>query len=719
MKAKQVASIQNTLNLARQWLLQQSITSTSPKLELILLAFFLFALNISTSAQTYTFSNNFGQFWSTSSNWAGGLPPNPLPSGQTIIINGYCNLDMDQTIEGALEVQSGSLFSTDYYSITNIGTLTVSPNTRIQAVFILNNGILYNNGTILTDNVDLINSGTITNYDTIVVDGSDAYYNNTGTITNEADAYLEVTSVINISEGVLNNNGWLKNAGLIRLNDIFIAVLNNNAGATFENPGYLEVYDGDSLNNWGTIISDSIRIDLGYLNNYSGGVLTSTGDLFVSGSPFTQEGTLNNSGIFKFNGGTILDNSGTITNTGYTEFYTTQLINESGGAFINSGQLSIYGDVTNAAGGTFTNSNIFTFYEGTFTNNGTITNNSGAEVNLEETFFKTLTNNSVIVNNGVINAINYSFEQNGIYSGSGVFNGSLTLTNPSGSILRPGSSPGCMTLNQFTNQGSVEIEIEGTTACTQYDRVNVTGAATLGGTMDVTWEFTPSAGDEFIVMTYGSKTGTMTVNIPPISGLIFTESYSSTQMKITVISLPVELLEFEASWKGEGVKLDWETASETNNEGFLIERSFDGKNWRELGFVQGHGTSLELQSYSFVDRQPGTGMNYYRLKQLDFDGAFEYSKVIAFEMESNENELNFFPNPATNVLHLSLPSSLTGDGTATWYDMLGNKLSTDYFLCYDSSLTIPIDRSFIQLPGIYMLKVMVDKKQWVKKVCVK
>lgn len=111
--------------------------------------------------------------------------------------------------------------------------------------------------------------------------------------------------------------------------------------------------------------------------------------------------------------------------------------------------------------------------------------------------------------------------------------------------------------------------------------------------------------------------------------------------------LPVELTRFDAFSKDKAVLLKWETASESENAGFEVERSQDAKNWETIGFVEGNGTSFVARNYQFSDANPYSGLNYYRLKQMDYDGQFEYSPITAV---ANENagldKLEVFPNPA-------------------------------------------------------------------------
>ncbi|MBK7377995.1 MAG: T9SS type A sorting domain-containing protein [Ignavibacteriales bacterium] len=124
--------------------------------------------------------------------------------------------------------------------------------------------------------------------------------------------------------------------------------------------------------------------------------------------------------------------------------------------------------------------------------------------------------------------------------------------------------------------------------------------------------------------------------------------------------LPVELSLFSGRIIGGNIILNWETATEVRNYGFDVEKSIDGKNFSKLGFVQGNGNSNSTKYYSFEDNSPETGINYYRLKQIDTDGSFEYSKIISvnlnipIEFSLSQN----YPNPfnPTTTIDFTLPS---------------------------------------------------------------
>ncbi|MEM9849482.1 MAG: T9SS type A sorting domain-containing protein, partial [Bacteroidota bacterium] len=117
------------------------------------------------------------------------------------------------------------------------------------------------------------------------------------------------------------------------------------------------------------------------------------------------------------------------------------------------------------------------------------------------------------------------------------------------------------------------------------------------------------------------------------------------------IVLPVELVFFKAKAQKDQVLLQWQTASELDNQGFYIERSQDAKTWESLGFVKGAGTTTASQSYSFTDKAPIAGDNYYRLKQIDFDSGFEYSAIEVVQLLNQAVALNIFPIPTKEILY--------------------------------------------------------------------
>ncbi len=121
--------------------------------------------------------------------------------------------------------------------------------------------------------------------------------------------------------------------------------------------------------------------------------------------------------------------------------------------------------------------------------------------------------------------------------------------------------------------------------------------------------------------------------------------------------LPVELKSFTTVMQGKSVLLHWQTASESNNQGFEVMHSKDGIKWEMLGFVSGHGTSLETYHYSYLHSNPAIRNNYYRLRQIDHDGSFEFSKVVSIFIADSDKLLRIFPTITEGMINIENPSN--------------------------------------------------------------
>jgi hypothetical protein len=114
-------------------------------------------------------------------------------------------------------------------------------------------------------------------------------------------------------------------------------------------------------------------------------------------------------------------------------------------------------------------------------------------------------------------------------------------------------------------------------------------------------------------------------------------------------ALPVILISFKGENEQNGNTLAWTTTSEINNSGFEIEKSLDAKTFERIGFIDGNGDSKEINTYHFLDPYP-LSRTYYRLKQLDFNGKFEYSHVISVKKDGSV--IQIYPNPATDQFYI-------------------------------------------------------------------
>ena len=140
--------------------------------------------------------------------------------------------------------------------------------------------------------------------------------------------------------------------------------------------------------------------------------------------------------------------------------------------------------------------------------------------------------------------------------------------------------------------------------------------------------------------------------------------------------LPVEMTSFTSQVNGTSVALNWETASETNNAGFEVQMR-EGDGWNPLGFVEGHGTTTEAQTYSFDVGELGVGTHAFRLKQIDFDGAFEYSDGVEATIETPGTHLisSAYPNPFNPQSQFTLAVAQEQHVTAELFNTLGQRVA--------------------------------------------
>ena len=139
-----------------------------------------------------------------------------------------------------------------------------------------------------------------------------------------------------------------------------------------------------------------------------------------------------------------------------------------------------------------------------------------------------------------------------------------------------------------------------------------------------------------------------------------------------IVPLPIDWVSFQAKINvNNHVFLNWITNRETNNDHFEIEKSPDGKEFQRIGIVNATHNN-RLNDYQFVDEKMNDGSNYYRIKQVDEDGNFAYSKIVSI-YNRTETTVNIFPNPASNKLHITLP---TNSQVLNIYSVTGVKLQS-------------------------------------------
>lgn len=177
------------------------------------------------------------------------------------------------------------------------------------------------------------------------------------------------------------------------------------------------------------------------------------------------------------------------------------------------------------------------------------------------------------------------------------------------------------------------------------------------------------------------------------------------QVETACAAAPVELTFFRGEYEVESVALSWQTASEQNNAFFQVEHSTNGSVFQPLGIVPGSGNSTTSSDYNFRHQHPAEGLNYYRLKQVDYDGKFEYSPMISVRASGIDRSV--FPNPVDDVLFVK------GDAAETIVSIrdAAGRTVLEKINAGDG----PIDFSH-QPSGIYFVEIQTNNRLVTKKI---
>ncbi|PKP45821.1 MAG: hypothetical protein CVT95_08060 [Bacteroidetes bacterium HGW-Bacteroidetes-12] len=185
--------------------------------------------------------------------------------------------------------------------------------------------------------------------------------------------------------------------------------------------------------------------------------------------------------------------------------------------------------------------------------------------------------------------------------------------------------------------------------------------------------------------------------------------------------LPITLVSFDALPKANKVELKWLTASEINNAFFTVERSTDAQNWEEIIITQGAGNSNQLLTYIETDFKPLDGISYYRLKQTDFDGQFEYFNIVPVRFEKDAPlEFTLFPNPIQKEETLGISANFLANEEILIVirDMQGKEFYSKAHikLANNALIAVPIDKSIPS--GIYVIIATSENSIYSKKLVI-
>lgn len=200
------------------------------------------------------------------------------------------------------------------------------------------------------------------------------------------------------------------------------------------------------------------------------------------------------------------------------------------------------------------------------------------------------------------------------------------------------------------------------------------------------------------------------------SGWLYTATFTEFSKFFLVepgVVVPVTLLSFKGYLNNNKILLDWRTSSEQNSKHFELEKSSDGVNFRSIGIVAAAGNSSSDRSYNFTDRQVNE-LNYYRLKMVDIDGRFIYSKTILIKKPNANQDVLVVNNPFRSFIDVRFTRLPKQNVQMMLLNMTGAKIYSNQ---YEAAEQIRFDLSSVSISnGTYMLRIIVDGKQYVHKV---
>ncbi len=452
-----------------------------------------------------------------------------------------------------------------------------------------------------------------------------------------------------------------------------------------------------------TLTLKTYDLDLRGNLTLSSGILDSgTQDIYIYGNWVTNSGTFNyNTQLVYFRGTTAQQISGTSASM----FYDLTLFNSSGLSFSQStGIVTTVMHTLTLSQGKITLGN----FDLNIGSNGVSGDNISAA-----------SSSRYIITDGIGVLRQYNM-------GTGGAGLRQTVTYPVGtaSTYNPVtiSMSGTSTPDDFSVRVSPSVLANGTSgsAYTAYvvDRTWEVSEGTAGGSsvkIEVNWNAAEELPSFSRTNCYVShyESGIWSSTGPGASG----NSFKITSGTVTSFSpfavasntvLPVELIGFQAIQQQGKVMLNWQTLTEINNKEFTIQRSADGLQFENLFNIAGAGNSQTLLSYKVTDEQPLTGTSYYRLMQTDFNGAFSYSNVQAVDVQSLQR-ISTFPNPAGNVLQVSLEDTEAADEYISIYDNTGLLVYTCIYHKQEGKEEFNLDLHMLK-PGLYHLNCVSGSK---------
>lgn len=454
--------------------------------------------------------------------------------------------------------------------------------------------------------------------------------------------------------------------------------VNNGATTTFNSNLVVNASRSLTVSGRAIFTTNAVVSGAGTFTLASGGTLTTANSQGINstgsnGSIQTTTRAFNSGGNYEFQS----SNTGTFTTTPTSSTVNNLTINNSGGNILLGQSLSVGGTLALSAG---------------------ILDLNGASLS-----FNTITG----VPAWGSNATSYIIATSGL----------LTKTNPASTIFPIGTASYYLPC-RLTGSGTFSVQLTSNTmpddpTSTLPSQWTITGP---GGSFTPEFQW-PGAAEGANMSANRSNlylfkvTGGVTTSYGPESaagGDPYTISFGSVPCCSDFIvgaesTFPVELISFKAKKVEDGVELDWKTASEINNDYFSVERSSDGNVFREIGSMPGNGTSFQTNSYSFIDQAPAPGLNYYRLRQVDFNGNYSVSGMVSVKIGTETGLVKLYPTSASSEVNIQLPVDLEESASVQIIGLDGKRIHSFHSEPGRTLVKIPLDA---MSNGIYFVKIV-------------
>jgi len=409
-------------------------------------------------------------------------------------------------------------------------------------------------------------------------------------------------------------------------------------------------------------------------------------DTVILASPYKVTSSSADIAIGTLSGGMLIINSGanldmglhdlsfshsaTLENDGTLSVSTLEL--NSGTSLTNSGILTGHTSITLSTTGTVINSGTFNTSVLTLNNSVSFINTTSGSVNATTSF--TTNTSSAFVNSGSFSTGSLTLDDATLFTSTGSVTASSLTTNSTSSFTDKGTMTvsTSITINaSSTISVAKSITLNDKGSFDDYSSAELTdnGAILVTGTASF-YGGTSISGSGYL--TGGEIASPHNIAIWGVPKTFF-PCHSCT---IPNIALPIELISFTAEYTNDAVEVLWSSATEVDNNYYILSRSTDGVNYDVIATIKGAGQSSTRRDYTYADQTASSGVNYYRLQQTDFDGTTAFLGTTAATITLPAKEVKVFPNPAKSNCVVSFSDEVQENFQVTVYDCTGRQVQS-------------------------------------------